>query len=255
MGRQPLYFGPAGARRYGVYRPAVGRQRRLGAVVIPPFPTERNDTLRSLRRLAERLASDGLPTLRYDPLGTGDSDGDGMHVRWSDWEDGVALAIDTLRARAGVSRVALLGVRLGATLAWSQRHRRDVDALALWAPIDDGAAYVSALRHEHEAWLASETRERPGAVRYQGSHEVLGAPLPPALRRDLEALSIAGPLPRRADVLVADALQPSWFTPARGARWQRLVEPPVWSADAGMDAAPVAGEAIDAIAAWAGGLR
>jgi pimeloyl-ACP methyl ester carboxylesterase len=74
--------------------------------------------------------------MRFDYGGTGDSAGDGGRVSLREWTADLATAIEEVRRRSGMSRVALVGQRLGASLAWSAATQRgDVDLLVLWDPI------------------------------------------------------------------------------------------------------------------------
>ncbi len=252
---EPILFGPDGASRFGALYHPGGRSRRLGAVVVPPFGADRVRSLRTLRRLCERLAAQGVATLRYDPLGSGDSSGHALDVSWSDWLAGLDLAVRELRARAGVARAVLVGARLGGALVWGASGRRDVDAVALWEPVMNGTTYVRALVSEHQAWQREELHARPGAAGYAGSHEVLGAQWSPQLRREIEAIRLVGPLPRRTSALLVAESCPDAFKLGRFAVWHQTREASVWSSESGMDGAPVSLETIDAVDRWIRGLR
>jgi pimeloyl-ACP methyl ester carboxylesterase len=102
---------------------------------------------RTYRDLAEKLAARGVPALRFDYHGTGDSSGDASDPnRLHDWLRSLGVAIDTLRDRTGVGEIGLFGVRFGATLAMQAASERgDVASMALWAPCPSGRAYVREL--------------------------------------------------------------------------------------------------------------
>jgi pimeloyl-ACP methyl ester carboxylesterase len=104
---------------------------------------------RSFRQLAEALAADGYPTLRFDYPGAGDSlDADDADP-WPLWQQGIESAIDRLRGWTGADRVVLIGLRIGATLAALVAERRDdVAALVLLEPVPRGQTYVRQLSIE-----------------------------------------------------------------------------------------------------------
>jgi hypothetical protein len=52
------------------------KRARLGVVIVPPFGWEDVCSYRPLRFMARTFAGRGIPTLRYDLPGTGDSSGD-----------------------------------------------------------------------------------------------------------------------------------------------------------------------------------
>lgn len=131
--------------RFGWLHPAPGGR---GVVLCPPYGYEALCTHRGWREIAETLAAAGIPTLRFDYSGTGDSDGDEDEPdRVAAWLASIVAAVKCLRAETGVQRVALCGLRLGGTLAaLAAECIASVDALVLLAPIVSGRAYVRELR-------------------------------------------------------------------------------------------------------------
>ena len=124
----------------------------VGAVVLcPTMGLEGAYSARALRDLAHRLAGSGWMALRMDYAGIGDSAGS-----WTDpdlgeeWLRGVREAIHYVRD-LGVERVAVVGLRLGATLAASELGRGgEVDDLVLWDPCPTGKAF---LREQRALWI------------------------------------------------------------------------------------------------------
>lgn len=144
---RPLYFGPDGERLFGWLHPAEG-PAMLGVVVVPPFGYEEVCAHRSLRHIAEAAADAGVPALRIDLAGCGNSQGDDLQGdRLGAWRRSVHQAIDGLRRATGVGRVALLGLRLGALLAaLAAAERDDIAGFIAIAPVLRGRAYVRELR-------------------------------------------------------------------------------------------------------------
>jgi alpha-beta hydrolase superfamily lysophospholipase len=105
---------------------------------------------RALRDLAHRLAASRWAALRVDYAATGDSAG-----TWTDpdlvteWLCGIRGAIDYARALK-TPRVAVVGLRIGATLAAAELSRGGpVDDLVLWDPFVTGRAF---LREQRALW-------------------------------------------------------------------------------------------------------
>ena len=63
-----------GRRIFAVYRPAS--TQRAAVLVCPPFFHEHFLSYRLLSQIAERLATNGISSLRFDYFGAGDSDGE-----------------------------------------------------------------------------------------------------------------------------------------------------------------------------------
>src|ERR1043165_3483081 len=85
----------------------------LGVVIVPAFGWEEVCSYRPLRFFARMLAERGLPVLRYDLPGTGDSSGGLLDENLVEaWIQSVDDAAAELRRAAAVQHVALLGVRM-----------------------------------------------------------------------------------------------------------------------------------------------
>ncbi|WP_322091608.1 alpha/beta fold hydrolase [Paraburkholderia bannensis] len=139
---------------FGWLHPADGR---IGVVLCNPFGYDALCTHRGWRKLAERLARAGLPTLRFDYPGTGDAAGmEDDEGRVDAWIDSIGAAVRLLRECTGVTRVALVGLRLGATLAAVAAQRLgSVDDLVLLAPPVTGRRYIRELRAHRQGWLST----------------------------------------------------------------------------------------------------
>jgi pimeloyl-ACP methyl ester carboxylesterase len=183
----PFYFGTPGRRLFGIYEPAAqGSAGRRAVVLCNPWGSEYIYAHRSLRQLAIRLSAAGIHTLRFDFFGTGDSGGELAEADLRGWEDDIELAIEEVQEMAGVRRVSLAGLRLGATLAARVAARRgpDVEALALWNPIMSGVAYRRELEAAALAPVASDGASAGGVLAVKGFS--LTAPM----RRDIEAIDL-----------------------------------------------------------------
>lgn len=145
---QPFYADGAGEGLFGWLHPAARPGLfSFGMVVCNPFGFEEVCAHRSLRQLASSAAAAGVPSLRFDYPGCGDSEGDDLDGQaLARWVNSVHRAIDSLKAATGVSQVCLLGVRLGAMLAaLAASERDDVMGLVAIAPVVRGRAYLREL--------------------------------------------------------------------------------------------------------------
>lgn len=146
-GARTVCFGNDGRELFGWLHP--GRPgAELALVICSPFGNEDVFAHRGLRALAEACAAQGMPALRFDADGLGDSAGDELAPdRIGAWVASVHAAVDAARRLSGVRRVCLLGVRFGATLAaLAAAGRDDVAALAAIAPVVSGRAFARELR-------------------------------------------------------------------------------------------------------------
>jgi dienelactone hydrolase len=208
--QEPLYFLSGDHQLFGwLHRPAVDRGSAWGVVICKAFGYEALCGHRNVREFAETAAGLGIPTLRFDYLGTGDSadiepNADQIQV----WIRDIAAAVAELRRRTGVARVCLMGFRLGALLATVAARSCPADALALIAPIVSGKRYLREARTaELVAAAAGYRHPAPGEAGSPstGAMEVAGYPLSAASVRSLAALAAPSDgLAAVRDVLIID---------------------------------------------------
>jgi predicted alpha/beta hydrolase len=146
---RPLYFGPAERPLFGwLHAPVEEAASSVGCVICSPFGDEAIRTHRTMRHLAAAAAHAGIPTLRFDYDGTGDSAGHDLYPdRLASWLASIRLAATTLRQTEKVERICFVGLRLGAALAaLVASESADTAGLAAIAPVVSGKAYVRELR-------------------------------------------------------------------------------------------------------------
>jgi pimeloyl-ACP methyl ester carboxylesterase len=172
----PLFFGAPSDALFGWFHPADGA-RGCGVVVCNPLTDDCVRAHRPMRHLAERLARAGFPVLRFDFHGTGDSSGDERGAdRVATWLEDVGRAIAELRAQSGVDRVALVGLRLGATLAMTAAARAGgVDSVVAWGAFESGAAFVAESTRMHKMHRMLEPQSfAMGPKEHPDGEEALG---------------------------------------------------------------------------------
>jgi len=132
------------------------RRSSVGVVVIVGGPQYRVGSHRQFALLARALALAGVPTLRFDYRGMGDSDGEPRN--FESIHDDIRAAIDALSREAGVARVVLWGLCDGATAALlygaSDPRVAGIVALNPWARSTHGEA-ATRLKHYYLRRLGS----------------------------------------------------------------------------------------------------
>jgi len=143
-----LTFDAADGWCFGWYHPPAGPGRDLAIVLCAPIGFEAISSYPTQVQLAMALAQDGFPVFRFDYLGTGDSAGElDAPGRVDAWLASIEAAVAQARAHSGATQVALLGIRLGATLAVEAAARiGGVDSLLLWAPCPTGRAFLREMK-------------------------------------------------------------------------------------------------------------
>jgi dienelactone hydrolase len=146
---QPIYFKSGRETLFGwLHLPPENSRPARGIVICKPFGYEAICAHGSIRAFADACASAGAAVLRFDYSGTGDSSGsDSDADEIGQWCDDIRAAVKALRQTCNVSRVGLLGLRLGALLAAlvaaEDSYVEDIIAVA---PVVNGRRYLRELR-------------------------------------------------------------------------------------------------------------
>jgi len=145
--RTPFYFGNESRALFGWLHAPKNEARDLVVVICPPVGHEYINAHRSLRRLADELALAGVAAFRFDYDGCGDSAGSDEDAdRMGAWRSSVVEAFREAKRASRCSRIAAVGLRMGATLAALVSEHEALDALVLWAPCVRGRGYVRELK-------------------------------------------------------------------------------------------------------------
>jgi alpha-beta hydrolase superfamily lysophospholipase len=205
---EAVYFDSGDHRLFGwMHHPSGDSVAALGIVICKPFGYEAICSHRGIRGFAESLAAAGLPALRFDYLGTGDSpEIDPKADQIQVWARDVVAAAAELRRRTGVPRVCFLGVRLGGLLAMLASAECTASGLVLISPIVSGRRYLRELRTTRMAGAAMAGSGAPADDGAEaGSMEVSGYTFSAATLASLGKLDFTLlPPPQVPDMLVID---------------------------------------------------
>jgi alpha-beta hydrolase superfamily lysophospholipase len=253
----PLTFDAAGSWCFGWFHRAAAPARGVGVLLCRPIGYEAMCTYHAYTQLAETLAQAGFDVLRFDYQGTGDSaGGDGDPDRVAAWLESTERAVAELRRLAGVSRLAMFGVRLGATLAAHVAARvGGIESLVMWAPCPSGRVLVRELR------AAAASRAQPASGQ-SGDIEALGSLHTAQTLQDLQALDcvrLATPPAARVLVIGRDDIPGEGPLPAHYRSLGIETRFETWPGYSRMMVEPHAGVveqgSLNAITQWLAGAR
>ena len=258
--RIPVAFGGAHPFTGWFHRDPAAFPTGQVAVICGPVGYEYTRAYRSLRHLAERFARSGIPALRFDYHGIGDSPGDDLDPgRLAAWESNVRDALRHFnrgqtpfshREKGAPARVILVGVRLGATLAARVASEIPVERLVLWNPVVTGRPYLREL----QAIAASAAKVQCDV---EGAFEAAGFVMSAETQQSIRAIDLRAATPAADRILLAhrDDLAPDETLAAVWRDKGLAVDTRALPGWAGMMAehqfTVVPKEALDAIIAWA----
>lgn len=194
---EPLWLGPQGRCIYGALHRVPGRAP-TGVVMVPPLLHELATSRRFLTEVSAVLATHGIPSLRFDFFGTGDSSGRGDELDFESIARDLEMAVASLCRQTEVQRVVLLAWR-GAALPvgrWLE-HGGRADLVVLWEPISDGAAWLAELELADAKERATRPGSRPGARAVtvdRADGQLMGLMASPRLRKELARSCLANQL-------------------------------------------------------------
>jgi hypothetical protein len=150
----PFQFGSSNKTLYGTYHPPLTKKMRDTCVLLcPPIAYEYQQSWWAYKQLANRLAKQGFPTLKFDYFATGNSQGETHEGNIDQWQDDISAAAQTLLDQSGKKKLALVGLRFGATLAALSLKKLNPSVSVLWDLIISGEHYLKELNAIHQQKL------------------------------------------------------------------------------------------------------
>ncbi|MDE3188200.1 MAG: alpha/beta hydrolase [Acidobacteriota bacterium] len=193
-----------GRELFALHRAPEGGSRLHAVVLCNPFGQEAIRAHRLYRVLGDRLAAAGFEVVRFDYFGSGDSAGDDEAFDLLGAVNDAVGVAEWTWARGHATRLSLLGLRLGGSVAMlaSSRLTTPPSHLVLFEPVLDGARYLEQLVSNNERTLTEifgsrwkiDPNLRVRNLPPEGEYESLGFVLGQGLRHQLgELLPMARP--------------------------------------------------------------
>jgi pimeloyl-ACP methyl ester carboxylesterase len=221
----PLFLG-AKREVFGLFHSVSGLARKA-VLLCPPLGQDQIRCHRLYRQLAQALAAEGIPVLRFDYYGTGDSAGDSADVDWERCLADTVTAADELRTRSGAVHIIAFGARLGGGIALAAAVKAQFIGVVAWDPVVDGREYVAqldAMQGELRVDLRRFIKPRLGT---DIAAQWLGFAISGCLRQQLIDMTLEAPA---VPTLVLDSLDSSlpvrWKNVVPGHATVRPLQPP-----------------------------
>ena len=190
----PYFFGDSDKHLYGVYdAPMSNGVKSTGVLLCYPIGQEYMRSHWASRQLVSQLCRAGMHCMRFDYFGSGDSAGTSTDASLDQWQADITTGLTELKDIADVSKVSLIGLRLGATIAATTRlQNKAVNKLVLWDPVVNGTTYLDELRNMHQSLLGNLKNLHNNRTPHQsqGVEEILGFRYADSLITEIRALNL-----------------------------------------------------------------
>lgn len=164
--QESFYFGE-NQELYGIYRPLPpGADHIKKAVLLcGGHGNELARCHRLIRRLSVALQKAGIPSLKFDYYGTGDSLGRDEDANLHVWHNNILTAREELIRRSQCDRIAAIGIRIGGSLLLNSMCQDKFDQIILIDVITDGGKELMEWRQKHRGMLRDNYKFRFGRRR------------------------------------------------------------------------------------------
>ncbi len=143
MNEEAFYFkNDSGRNLFGFLHRPKQNFSDCGFVFCSPTFEEKTKTYRILVNFARLLALNGYYVLRFDCQGEGDSDGDFDQADIKTRTADIKVAISKLKEKSNLTKISVLGLRLGASLAVLATKDMEIRSLILWEPVANIKNYL-----------------------------------------------------------------------------------------------------------------
>jgi len=190
----PFYFGESPKRLYGCHHlPHSSSGKSFAIVLCSAIGQEYLQSHRVIYQLAVLLSRAGFHVLRFDYFGCGDSEGEFEQGSVIQWTKDIIAAVEEVQNRSGRTRVLLIGLRMGATLALQAAANCNyIDGIILWEPVLSGERYLQELaERQRDFQYAWRHKIKPAKGLKEGTYEeFLGFPITSDMRRELEKINL-----------------------------------------------------------------
>ncbi|OED37073.1 hypothetical protein AB833_24860 [Chromatiales bacterium (ex Bugula neritina AB1)] len=197
MKEKGFYFsGSEDSRLFGVLGFADAPQN-TGIVFCHSFIDETQYSYRTMVDIGRVLAKNGVPVLRFYCAGFGESDGEFSDTSVSSMVRDTRAAVRIFTEKAGVEKVVLVGVRLGAVTAMMAAESiPEIAGVVLVSPVVDGTRFFNELVRGvqfSEISTASKPRTREEIMqkmRIEGILEIEGGLVSQRMATELSAVNL-----------------------------------------------------------------
>jgi len=167
---------------YGVFHEPQGHFMADHAVLfLYPWGQEYVRSHRAIRKIALYLETKGVPSLRFDYRGTGDSGGQDTALNLETAVTDAQSALRLLQTLSGTQSVRVCAIRFGALVAFKAfSQERSVKELVCWDPVLVGQQYTAEL-------LSPQTTSR---IQHKDDWWINGYPLSSNLQNTLNAANV-----------------------------------------------------------------
>ena len=144
------------------HRPRGALRRNSSVLLVKPGYEDREVSVRLADHLIWVVRNDGFAVYEFDFYGTGESEGETGSGRIRYWVEDCSAMMKYVQRKCGHSKIHLIGMRLGASIAMEVSRGFEPHSLVLLDPVLNGRAYLSELKRRSYGTLGiKDTSSNP----------------------------------------------------------------------------------------------
>ena len=145
----------------GFYHIPTQLKQNLGIIYTHPFAEEQNCSHSIVVKAAREFAKLGIPVMRFDLRGCGDSEGELENTTIDQWLKDIDSAIAVFKRELKIEKIGFWGIRLGCGLnVLAAQNRPDIAFHILWQPVFEFDKFIQQfIRQKLSTEITSQSRQ------------------------------------------------------------------------------------------------
>lgn len=121
--------------------------KNIAIIILGPIGPEYMPCHRSIRLLADNLSQLGFHTIRYDPIGMGDSSGtlENKNI-WLQWVKTPGYFADYFKNNYNINEIIPIGLRSGCLVLSEAIKKTPIKTAVFWHPITSGKTFIRGIQ-------------------------------------------------------------------------------------------------------------
>lgn len=145
---EELYYLDIKSKSLFIHEHIPGKINYAPFIFLNPIFDEKKRSQKFYAETAREFCKCGVPVIRFDYFGTGDSEGQLYEMRISESLNAIKILVEIFQTKYQTNRINLLGLRIGGdlTLELAREIQENIETLIVIEPVINGKRYLTEQR-------------------------------------------------------------------------------------------------------------